>query len=99
MTTGELVNCYGRKLKEAQTEYKNRIQAARKFLHDNKKCEEIDEILGKYSDNEVSEDDAELEKSSRTKYNCPVHKCNSKTFGIKRHLERQCFFRQNKLWS
>ena len=64
----------------------------KKTLRDNyNKCIKMDEALR--IDSDVTEDDddeeaaVEVKLSGRKHYNCPIYKCRTKNYGIRRHLE------------
>ena len=87
VTADELLKEYGRKVKDAQSEYRMKIMEATTELTDNyKMCKEIDEQLGILSNEEIHERQVNvLDENER--YNCPIHKCGVKTVNIRRHLK------------
>ena len=90
VTTTELLDKYGSKLKAAQETYKKLVNEAEQFLSNNySMCKQIDEELGAYSDIEEVEEEPYTEViDSKIRYKCPIHKCHVKTFRLRRHLNR-----------
>ena len=85
VTEKELIREYLRNLKDAQEEYKNKVEIATKLLQMNlKKCQEMDSILGTFDDmDNTFKEDIDKPTANET---CPIHMCNSTVVKLKRHL-------------
>ena len=88
ITVKELFRKYGKDLQSAQAEYRSKVEKATEFLINNyKMCKVMDKELGTLSEEEVQESEVEV-IDGKIRYNCPMHKCNAKSFRIRKHLKR-----------
>jgi hypothetical protein len=95
LTAKDLINSYVTALKRAQDAYIKEVEESHRYLLCNlQTCEKMDSVFGcdesteEFNGDEstIEEQDAEQQKDGSYRVNCPVEKCKTRTYKIKRHL-------------